>query len=190
MRLAAPRIAPVELDRLTPEQAAALAPVQNGKLGALNIFRTLAQAPKALTRFLEWGNYVLSKRNALPERERELAILRTGWNCGSGYEWTQHHGIGLEAGLTEAEIEAIKEGAGAPGWSPLDAAILTACDELVRDHFITGPTWDALAELGDKGRMDLVFTVGQYTQVSMILNSFGVQLDPGQTLDPALDRRG
>jgi 4-carboxymuconolactone decarboxylase len=37
--------------------------------------------------------------------------------------------------------------------------------------------------------MDLVFTVGQYTQVSMILNSFGVQLDPGQTLDPDLDGR-
>ncbi len=37
--------------------------------------------------------------------------------------------------------------------------------------------------------MDLVMTVGQYTQVSMMLNSFGVQLDPGQELDPALDRR-
>jgi hypothetical protein len=34
--------------------------------------------------------------------------------------------------------------------------------------------------------MDVVFTVGQYTQVSMILNSFGVQLDPGQVLDPDL----
>jgi hypothetical protein len=34
--------------------------------------------------------------------------------------------------------------------------------------------------------MDMVFTAGQYTQVSMILNSLGVQLDPGQTLDPDL----
>jgi hypothetical protein len=31
-----------------------------------------------------------------------------------------------------------------------------------------------------------VFTAGQYTQVSMMLNTFGVQLDKGQTLDPAL----
>jgi hypothetical protein len=36
----------------------------------------------------------------------------------------------------------------------------------------------------------MVFTVGQYTQVSMLLNSFGVQLDEGQVLDPDLDRRG
>jgi len=28
-----------------------------------------------------------------------------------------------------------------------------------------------------------VFAVGQYTQVSMLLNSFGVQLDEGQTLE-------
>ena len=34
--------------------------------------------------------------------------------------------------------------------------------------------------------MDLVFTIAQYTQVSMLLNTFGVQLDPGQVLDPDL----
>ena len=41
----------------------------------------------------------------------------------------------------------------------------------------------------DKQCMDLVFTVGQYTQVSMLLNSFGVQLDAGLALDPDLDGR-
>ena len=35
-------------------------------------------------------------------------------------------------------------------------------------------------------KMDVVFTSGQYTQVSMMLNTFGVQLDEGQTLDPDL----
>jgi len=34
--------------------------------------------------------------------------------------------------------------------------------------------------------MDMVLTAGQYTQVSMLLNSFGVQLDEGQVLDPDL----
>jgi 4-carboxymuconolactone decarboxylase len=189
VRLAAPRIAPVDLDRIDAEQEAALAPVRQGRLGVLNIFRTLAHSPKALSRFLEWGGYILSKRNSLPEREREIAILRTGFNCGSGYEWTQHKAIGLAAGLSEAEILAIKQGPDEPAWSAIDRAILTACDELTRDFFVSDATWAALAPLGDKGRMDLVMTVGQYTQVSMMLNSFGVQLDEGQTLDPDLDRR-
>ena len=34
--------------------------------------------------------------------------------------------------------------------------------------------------------MDLVFTVGQYTQVSMILNSFGIQVEEGWEVDPDL----
>ena len=45
--------------------------------------------------------------DGLQERERELVILRTGFNCGSGYEFTQHTRIGLDAGLTEAEIESL-----------------------------------------------------------------------------------
>ena len=188
MRLSAPRIAPVELDRLDDDQRAALEPfLVQGRV--LNVFRTMARVPRALTAFLSWGSYVLSRRNSLPARERELAILRTGYLCGAGYEWAQHVPIGREAGLSEAEVARIKDGPDAPDWSPLDRAILRASDELVGDHCVTSTTWDALSELGDTGRADLVFTVGQYTQVSMILNSFGVQLDPGQQLDPALDRR-
>ena len=192
MRLSAPRIAPVDLDRLDADQHAALEPflsTEGGKVGGgkiLNIFRTLAHAPKALTAFLGWGNYILSKRNALCPRDRELVILRTGYNCRSGYEWTQHKRIGLDCGLTDAEIARIKAGPGADGWSKLDQAMLRATDELVTDHFVTDTTWAALAPLGDKGRMDLVMTVGQYTQVSMILNSFGIQVEDGWTVDPDL----
>ena len=189
MRLNAPRIEPVDLDRLDADQRAALAPfldTDGGRGGGgrvLNIFRTLAHAPRALTAFLGWGSYILSKRNTLSARDRELVILRTGYMCRSGYEWTQHKRIGLECELTETEIERIKAGPDSDGWSAIDRAMLRAVDELVADHFVTDATWAALAPLGDKGRMDLVFTVGQYTQVSMILNSFGIQVEAGWEVD-------
>ena len=187
MRLAAPRIAPLQDNDLTEDQREALAPMSAGGRPLLNIFRTLVRAPKALTRFLQWGDYVLSRRNSLPAREREIVILRVGFLCKSGYEFTQHTGIGLREGLTAAEIAAIKQGADAPNWSPADAALIRAADELVKDHFVTDATWAALGRhFDEKQRMDVVFTVGQYTQVSMFLNSFGVQLEPGQTLDPDL----
>ncbi|MGQ3101663.1 MAG: carboxymuconolactone decarboxylase family protein [Sphingopyxis solisilvae] len=192
MRLGAPRIEPVDLGRLDADQRAALEPflsTEGGKVGGgkiLNIFRTLAHAPKALTAFLAWGNYILSKRNALSPRDRELVILRTGYNCRSGYEWTQHKRIGLDCGLTHDEIARIKAGPDADGWSEVDRAMLCATDELTTDHFVTETTWAALAPLGDKGRMDLVMTVGQYTQVSMILNSFGIQVEDGWDVDPDL----
>ena len=98
MRLRAPRIAPLDLDTLDDDQREALSPfltpgrsVTRSEGQVLNIFRTLVHAPKALKAFLAWGNYILSKRNALHERDRELVILRTGYNCRSGYEFTQHH---------------------------------------------------------------------------------------------------
>lgn len=192
MRLATPRIEPVDLDRLDADQQAALEPFLStggGRVGGgkiLNIFRTLAHAPKALTSFLGWGNYILSKRSAVSPRNRELIILRTGYNCRSGYEWMQHKRIGLDAGLTEAEVERIKAGPEADGWSELDRAMLRATDDLTSNHHVTDANWIALEPLGDKGRMDLVFTVGQYTQVSMMLNSFGVQYEDGEPVDPDL----
>ncbi|MBL8556149.1 MAG: carboxymuconolactone decarboxylase family protein [Phenylobacterium sp.] len=186
MRLTKPRIAPLADHELTPDQEEALKPVRNGTMGVLNIFRTLAHSPKALSRFNDWGGYVLSRRNDLPAREREIVILRIGYLCKSGYEFTQHTRIGLQSGLTDAEIEAIKRGADA-GWKPADAVLIRASDELHADHFVTDATWAELRKhYTEKQCMDLVFTVGQYTQVSMILNTFGVQLDEGQTLDPEL----
>ena len=88
-----------------------------------------------------------------------------------------------------APVPAIKAGPGASGWSELDAALLQATDELTADAFITDATWARLSTLSETQRMDLVMTVGQYTQVSMMLNSFGIQLDDDLTLDPDLDGR-
>jgi alkylhydroperoxidase family enzyme len=183
LRLSAPRIAPLTDAELTDDQKEALKPFGTR---ILNIFRTLARAPKALTRFNEWGGYILSRRNDLAPREREIVILRTGFLCKSGYEWTQHVAIGKREGLSDDEIARIKKGAGA-GWSAADAALIRASDELHADQFIGDATWRALGEhFTQKQCMDVVFTAAQYTQVSMFLNTFGVQLDAGLTLDPDL----
>ena len=155
----------------------------------LNIFRTLGRIPEAYQRFMPWGGYILSELNDLDPRDRELVILRTAFNWQSGYEWAQHERIGRSCGLSGMEIEGIKTGPGADHWPPRDRLLLTATDELTSDGFVSQATWAALSEFSEKQRMDLVLTVGQYTQVAMMLNSFGVQLDPGLDLDPDLDRR-
>jgi alkylhydroperoxidase family enzyme len=180
MRLKHPRIRPLTDDELTDEDRAKLSPRGTP---VLNIFRTMKHAPEALDAFNVWGSYILSDRNALPPRERELLILRTGWLCRSGYEWVQHSRIGLRCGLTREEIDRIKLGPDAEGWSAEDAALLRVADNLFHDHFVSDAVWNGLSHLSEKARMDAVLTVGQYTQVSMLLNSFGVQLDPGQHLD-------
>jgi alkylhydroperoxidase family enzyme len=186
MRLAKPRIAPLRDEEFNPEQLARLEKSRARDGSLLNIFRTLVRIPDAFRAFSWWGGYVMS-RNSLSPRDREIVILRTGWLCKSGYEWTQHHRIGLASGLSADEIERIKLGAGAEGWTAAERALLAATDDLHRDQFVSHAAWAELTEhFAERQCMDLVFTVGQYTQVSMILNSFGIQLDQGQTLDPDL----
>ena len=88
--------------------------------------------------------------------------------------------IGKKAGLTDAEIERVKEGPDAPGWSEFDAMLLRAVDELRAQAFISDAVWDALAAKYDARQLlDLIFTVGQYNLVSMALNTLGVRLDEG-----------
>ena len=187
MRLNVARIAPLAEADMAPELLALLGP-RFKAIPVLNIFRTLAHAPKAFKRFMAWGGYILSDANSLSPRDRELVILRAGFNWKSGYEWAQHVRSGLDCGLSDAEIARIKTGPDAPGWSPSDRALLTATDELTADAFISDATWAALGDYSEKQRMDLVMTVAQYTQVSMMLNSFGVQLDDDLVLDPELSR--
>ena len=75
---------------------------------------------------------------------------------------------------------SLPKGADAVGWSAADRALLRATDELHGDAFISDATWSELATLlSTQQLMDLVFTIGQYNLVSMALNSFGVQPEPG-----------
>jgi alkylhydroperoxidase family enzyme len=167
-------VAPLADDQLDPELR-----VRFGSGPILNIFRTLANHPALAKRWLVFGNHILAK-STLPAREREIAILRIGWLCRSGYEWGQHVVIGKASGLSDDEIARIPQGAAASGWSALERALLRATDELYEDAFVSDATWAELASaLSTQQLMDFVFTVGQYNLVSMALNSFGVQPEPG-----------
>jgi alkylhydroperoxidase family enzyme len=173
-----PRIPPLAEQDLPQEAREVLGPAaEPGRV--FNIFRTLARHPKLLKRWLPFANHVLFKSSLSP-RQREILILRIGWLCRSEYEFAQHVQIGRRAGLADADIQRIVDGPDAPGWDPLEAALVRASDELHRDACVSEPTWAALAaRLGEQQLMDVVFTVGQYTLVSMALNSLGVELDPG-----------
>ncbi len=178
MKLATPRLAPIQPEDWSDEIKKILQPnVEKGTV--FNIFKTLSHHPDLFRRWLVFGNHVLFK-STLPPRERELVILRIGWLCEAEYEWAQHVLIGKEAGLTAEEIERIKAGPNARGWSEADKLLLQATDELRKDAFITDTTWNGLCQHFDtKQLMDVVFAVGQYNLVSMALNTLGVQLDDG-----------
>jgi alkylhydroperoxidase family enzyme len=160
-------------------------------LGArtLNIFGTLARHPKLLKRWIVFGNHVLAK-STLPARDRELLILRTGWNCASPYEWGQHVAIARGEGLRDEEIRRVIGGPGAAGWSEAERVLLAAADELHTAQALHDTTYAALAEhYNERQLLDIVFTVGQYHLVAMALNSFRVERDDGVTDVPMPETR-
>ncbi|MHB1710619.1 MAG: carboxymuconolactone decarboxylase family protein [Acidimicrobiales bacterium] len=148
-----------------------------------NIFTTLVRAEGLTRRWLPFGGKLLNGK--IPARDRELLILRTGWNCGSEYEWAQHVVIGRSVGLTDEEILRIPGGAGG-AWSPFDSILLQAADELHKGYCITDATWAALGDVYDTRQLiELPMLVGHYHMVAMTLNTLGVQLDPGLTGFPS-----
>ena len=178
MRLSQPRIAPVSDADASDEQRAILA--ASGP-SPLNVQRTIVRYPELARARQAFTNHVM-RETSLPAREREILILRTGWNCQSEYEFAQHSRFGRSVGLTNDEIQRITLGPDVEGWDEFDATLIRAADELHHDAFISDDTWNKLADrYSTKQLMDVVFAVGQYHIVSMALNSFGVQFEPTTT---------
>ena len=149
----------------------------------LNALGLLAHHPDLTRAFHTFNGHVLFG-SALSPRQRELLVLRVATIRESAYEWAQHAVLAGDAGLDDDEIVRIAEGPDAPGWAPLDRAMLAAVDELVADACIGDATWATLAaELDHQQLMDLVFTVGAYDLLAMAFRSFGIELDAD--LDPA-----
>jgi len=176
-RPAAPRISPLPPEERTGVARELLDSAQMASGPDANIFATLVRAPGLFRRWLPFGGRLLNGR--IPARERELLILRTGWNCGSPYEWGQHVPIATRAGLTAEEIDRVPAGPGA-SWQPFDAALLSAADELHERWCISDATWEVLADRYDTHQLiEVPMLVGHYHLVAMTLNTLGVELDEG-----------
>lgn len=150
----------------------------------LRVFSTLAHHGPLLSSWLPFGASLLAS-GLLPARTRELAILRTSFLCGADYEWGHHVPLGLAAGLTDQEVEQVTSGPSAP-WPDADRAVLTAVDELHADAVVSDQTWALLAkQFAPPELVELLLLVGEYHMVAFVLNSAGVQLEPGYTGIPA-----
>jgi 4-carboxymuconolactone decarboxylase len=185
-RPSTPRIPPLPETEWDDKDRAVIEVSQGGVAGASNLFSTLVRHRRLFRRWTAFAGVLLT--GTLPARDRELAILRTGWLCQAPYEWAQHVGIAGRAGITDEEILRVTEGPGAAGWTTLESALLTATDELHADGCISDGTWAVLAAAyTDEQLVEVPMVIGQYHLVSFTLNSLGIQPEPGL---PRLPGRG
>jgi 4-carboxymuconolactone decarboxylase len=143
-----------------------------------NVLTTLMHHPGLAGPFLAY-NGVLLFTPTLEPRMRELMVLRVAWRTRSTYEWVQHVRLAQGCGVTLEEVDAIARGADAQVWTPLEADLLAATDQLIDRYCIDDDTWARLAEhLDERQLVEVVFVVGTYTCLAMAFNSFGLELDP------------
>lgn len=183
-----------EAARIAPGDRSQIGRVNHGLARALgaatgtgppNIFTTLGRHRRLFRRWLRFAG-ALMPGGLLPRADSELVILRVAHNCGSEYEWRHHERLGALAGLSADEIARAREGADARGWTPRQALLVRAADELHGpERSISDALWTALsAEFDERELIELCMLIGHYEMLAMTLNSLRVEPDPVATKPP------
>ena len=155
----------------------------------LRVSRTFSRHPAMVEARSQNQGYVLNpERSRLTPHDRELLILRMGWNAQAVYEWAKHVGSVGRARDHGLEPLWIAQGRDQPGWNANELALIDAANEMYRDSIISDATWATLAERYDTHQMmSIVLTAARYRMVSMALNAFGVQPLSDDELFPVLE---
>jgi alkylhydroperoxidase family enzyme len=145
----------------------------------LNLFQALVHSPKTARAFGGLGGHIRFGCKLDP-RLRELAILQVGWLARASYEWAHHIELGLQFGVSEADIQAlIDDTAGKP--TALDALtrqVLQAAREMTTNGAMSDASFAALqAALGNEQVVDLTVAIAFYNAVVRILATLQIDVE-------------
>ncbi|MGH1415875.1 MAG: carboxymuconolactone decarboxylase family protein [Pelagimonas sp.] len=168
------QVEPIDLT----EWDSSLSSVADDMNGApLNVHKLMAHNPSLLNAWWNFRNYSVNG-GSLGPRLGELVILRVGIQLGAWYEWGSHVDRSLRCGLTHSEINAVLERNIAPLWSPQDALLLQAVDELIGEHQISAGTLTKLESHFDTAQiMDIMAIHGMYVILGCMIKTWGLRLD-------------
>lgn len=178
----APRIPPVPPEDWPPELLAQTARWPGLKarpeLRRAGVYATFANHP-ALFQAIGGLAVHVFHGNSLPEKARELAIIRACARARGAYPYRQHVGIGRGAGLTEAELAAV--GQLRPGGLGAAAQVLVEMvDALYRNNDLDDEVWTrAQAAFSNEQIMDVILIGGFYGLISAVVNVARTPLEPG-----------
>lgn len=152
-----------------------LAALRGGFATGLNVYRTMAHHPALLNAWAPLRAHVVTAPALTPDQS-EVVILRTGHRLGAAYEWAHHVHRGRRIGMADARIAAIAGPLAA--MAPADAILARAVDDLFDARRLSPDSQAALVGLvGAQGMFDLIATVGFYSVLGFIVESFDTPID-------------
>jgi 4-carboxymuconolactone decarboxylase len=146
-----------------------------GFAGQLNVYRVMAHNPALLRAWGDLREHVV-RNNSLGLVRNEVVILRTGVRYDSDYEWSHHVSRARACGLEDSRIASLRGPLG--NMTAEDAILAEAVDELLTSSKMSAATIAQLVDLvGKEGVLDVMATVGFYSILAFIVNTFGTPLD-------------
>jgi len=141
----------------------------------LHLYQMLLHSPPVAS---GWLNYLTAIRqlSTLPDKLREMVIMRVAAINGAPYEAEQHAPIALKAGMTQAQLDALTGWASSDLFDPVERAVLAYTDAMTRDVHVPDDLFTAaLAAVGsDRLMVELTATVAAYNMVSRFLEALQV----------------
>ncbi|WP_208025947.1 carboxymuconolactone decarboxylase family protein [Amycolatopsis acidicola] len=177
------------LSELSPEQAELSARITARRGGTRGPFLVWLRSPQLCEHVEALGAYCRFE-SALPLRLRELSLLIAARHFDAQYSWNAHIDKAVDAGVDRAALERLarKEN---PAFGAEDERILHRFStEVLENHFVSDETFAAgLKEFGERGLVDLIGALGNFSMLAMLLNTFQVDLQEGRE-PPYPDIRG
>jgi 4-carboxymuconolactone decarboxylase len=101
--------------------------------------------------------------------DKEIAIMLTSRYWGGQYVWYSHRQQALDAGLSPAFITAMAAGERPAKMSADEATVYDFCSQLLATRQVSDNNFKSMAGLvGERGIVDLVALMGQYTGLTML----------------------
>ena len=145
----------------------------------------LKHSPELARRARPLFNYVRNE-STVPRKLRELAMLLTARAMDCPYIWNAHVGLGREAGLSDALLNALRDRQTLPAVPTEETAIIDYATELFQSRRVAPQTFQAVLELlGSQGLVELTALLGFYTMLAFNANAVELGL-PENLAEPPL----
>lgn len=179
-----PRLAPLDLAHLTPEQQEVADAIMSGPRGGLRgPFEAWLRSPVLADRAQKLGEFCRF-HTSLPKHLSEFAIILTGKHWKAQFEFFAHARLAVEAGLPRETVEAVRTGVTPTFRDDAERVVYAFVTEYFATNRVSDATYRQALDLlgGERGVADLIGVVGYYGLVSMTLNVFDVGLPEGEPL--------
>jgi len=141
-----------------------------------NVLKSFSHAPEGLKRYAALGEYVRYGTD-LPGRTRELSILAIA--AGIEYAWVHHLPHARKAGVSDAELAALKAGGIPEGASAAEAAAISFVRAYTDLGRVPDAVYAALAQhFTPRQITDLTLLGGYFVALGSAVHAFRIPIEP------------